>query len=83
MCNHCFVMANASKYNFAAVCFEELLLGSMAKDVLCVECNKDEEDFPDDYNDDLLSLDSQDGSSVGLGVTRGGTIGCGGSRRSC
>jgi hypothetical protein len=43
----------------------------MAKDVLCIECNKEAEDFQDDNEDDLLSLASRDGSSVGLGVTGG------------
>ena len=71
ICNHCFVVANASKYNFAAAHLEEVSLGSMAKDVLCIDCNEDEEDFSDDGEDDLISLGSQDGSTVGLGVTGG------------
>jgi len=37
----------------------------MAKDVLCIECNKEAEDFQDDNEDDLLSL------AIGLGVTGG------------
>jgi hypothetical protein len=67
-CNHCFIVVNATKYNFAAACLEELSLGSMAKDVLCVECNKEAEDFLDDNKDNLLSLGSGDDSSVDLGV---------------
>jgi hypothetical protein len=71
ICSHCFVVANASKYNFSAAHLEEVSLGSMSKDLLCVECNKEADDFQDDNEDDLLSLDSGDGSSVGLGVTGG------------
>ncbi len=52
ICNHCFVLINATKYNFAAAHLEKLLLGSMT-DLLCVECNEDEEDFPDDNNGDF------------------------------
>lgn len=71
ICNNCFVVANASKYNFAAAHLEEVSLGSMAKDVLCIDCNEDEDEFSDDGDHDLILLGSQDGSSIGLGV-RGG-----------
>lgn len=38
---------------------------------MCAERNEEEDNFPDDNKDDLLSLDSQNGSSVGLGVAGG------------
>jgi hypothetical protein len=60
ICNLCFVVANASKYNFADAqfCEECVSLGSMADDVLVAEVHEEEDmEFEDDVS--LPSLASR------------------------
>lgn len=61
VCNYCYVVAQATKYNFAAAQIDEVSLGSMAEDVLCKECDdEDEREFEDDQS--LPSLGSVESS---------------------